>query len=291
VAIAQLTPFADYHQHLFGPKALTARDLIGYLDDAKIEHALVLSTAYLFSKSDRTSDTEYERVREANDWTAAQIAEYPDRLRGFCSVNPLKPYAVDEIARCSKIPGIRYGVKLHIANSDVQLELPEHVEQLARVFRAANDHRMAILVHLRSNVSKERPYGAEQGRICLDQLMPLVPDVPVVIAHLAGAGGYDDPGADEAMGVFADAVKRGDPRTGQLWFDVASVVDANLTEANAARVVQRIREVGPARILYGTDGAVGNAPRPKEGWAAFRKLALTDKEFETIATNVPSFFR
>jgi predicted TIM-barrel fold metal-dependent hydrolase len=30
-----------------------------------------------------------------NHWTSAQVAKYPHRLIGFCSVNPLRPYAVD----------------------------------------------------------------------------------------------------------------------------------------------------------------------------------------------------
>jgi hypothetical protein len=30
-----------------------------------------------------------------NDWTSAQVAKYPHRLIGFCSVNSLRPYAVD----------------------------------------------------------------------------------------------------------------------------------------------------------------------------------------------------
>jgi predicted TIM-barrel fold metal-dependent hydrolase len=290
-AAGQAAPIADYHQHLFGPSAITARDVVGLLDQAGIQRAIVLSTAYMHAKPDRSDDGEQARVRSVNDWTAAQAAEYPDRLRAFCSFNPLKPYALDELERCAANPNLHYGIKLHFANSDVQLENPAHVEQLARIFRAANEHRMAIVAHLRANITKNRPYGAAQARVLLEQLLPLVPDVPVVIAHLAGAGGYDDPAADEAMAVFADAVEHGDPRTSQLWFDVASVVDPSISESNAALVVKRIRQVGSNRILYGTDAAVGNAMRPREGWAAFRKLTLSDAEFSTIAGNVAPFLR
>jgi predicted TIM-barrel fold metal-dependent hydrolase len=174
----------------------------------------------------------------------------------------------------------------------VQLENPAHREQLRRVFRAANERRMAIAVHLRASISRNRPYGAAQARVFLEQLLPLVPDIPVQIAHLAGTGpGYDDPPADSAMAVLAEAVEQGDPRTRRLWFDVATVADLDISPANAALVARRIRQVGAERILYGSDAAVGDNLRPREGWAAFRRLPLTEAEFARIARNVAPYFR
>jgi hypothetical protein len=174
----------------------------------------------------------------------------------------------------------------------VQLELPEHAERLRQVFRAANANRMAIAVHMRASISLKRPYGAEQARIFLEQLMPLATDIPVQVAHLAGTGpGYDDPPADAAMAVFADAAGRGDPRTRQLWFDVASVAAPDISPGQAELLVRRLRQVGVGRILYGSDAAVGDTPRPREGWAAFRKLPLTEGEFVEIAGNVAPYLR
>jgi hypothetical protein len=122
--------------------------------------------------------------------------------------------------------------------------------------------------------------------------MPLATDIPVQIAHMAGTGpGYDDPPADAAMEVFADAAGRGDPRTRRLWFDVASVAAPDISPAQAELLVKRIRQVGVNRVLYGSDAAVGNTPRPREGWAAFRKLPLSEAEFAQIAGNVAPYFR
>lgn len=70
------------------------------------------------------------------------------------------------------------------------------------------------------------------------------------MAHLAGAGpGYDEPRVDSAMAVLAEAVEGRDPRTRRLWFDVTTVAGANITPAEAALVVRRIRQVGVERIL------------------------------------------
>jgi predicted TIM-barrel fold metal-dependent hydrolase len=275
-----------------GIPLITAKDVISLLDTAHIQRGVVLSVAYMYGSPKRTVEDEYAKVRAENDWTAAQAAQYPDRLIAFCSFNPLKEYALDELKRCASLPNLRHGIKLHFGNSDVQLEIPEHAERLRQVFRAANDNRMAIAVHMRASISKQRPYGAAQARIFLEQLMPLATDIPVQIAHMAGTGpGYDDPPSDAAMSVFADAVERNDPRTGQLWFDVASLAAPNIPPADAARLVRRIRQVGVGRILYGSDAAAGDTPRPREGWAAFRKLPLTESEFAQIADNVAPYLR
>jgi hypothetical protein len=50
------------------------------------------------------------------------------------------------------------------------------------------------------------------------------------------------------------------------------------------------RQVGVKRILYGSDAAVGTNLRPKESWAAFRRLPLTEPEFKQIARNVAPFY-
>ena len=72
-------------------------------------------------------------MRAENDWTSQQVSRFSDRLRGFCAVNPLKEYALDELARCAKDPQLHFGLKLHFGNSDVDLDNPIHVEQLRRV--------------------------------------------------------------------------------------------------------------------------------------------------------------
>jgi uncharacterized protein len=251
-----------------------------------------LSFAYRYGRPGGEPKDEYAKVRAENDWAAAQAALYPKRLLAFCSFNPLKDYALGEIERCAKSPNLRHGIKLHFGNSDVQLENPEHLEKLKSIFRAANSRRMAIVIHMRASISNRRPYGPEQARAFLDQLLPLVPDVPVQVAHLAGTGpGYNDPQGDSVLEVLAEAVAKNDPRTRKLWFDVATVaVPQNSAEASAL-LVRRIRRIGVGRILYGTDAATGSNLRPRESWEAFCRLGLSQKELKTIAGNVAPHLR
>jgi predicted TIM-barrel fold metal-dependent hydrolase len=270
-APAQTANLIDHHQHLASPqalsvfsfpKAITSADLIAQMDAAGIDRAVVLSDAYGFSNPFKDpGPDEYARVRAENDWVSMQVARYPGRLTGFCAVNPLRDYALDEIERCSKDPNLRTGLKLHFGNSDVNLDIEEHVERTRTVFAAANAHGMAIVVHARANIDHKRPYGEKQARVFLERLLPAAPDVTVQIAHLAGGGGYD-PGIDEALGVYAEAINRGDPRTPHLYFDASGIPITGMWEESATLLTNRMRQIGMDRILFGCDSPIpGNTPR------------------------------
>ena len=297
------TPLIDYHQHLFSPDAaalvtgnpgspgIGARDVIALLDSAGIRRALVLSVAYTWGKASRaTVEGEYNHVKAENDWTAQQVSQYSDRLRAFCSFNPLRPYAIDELTRCSNNPQLRYGLKLHFGNSDVDLDNPEKVAQVRKIFAAANRYRMAIVVHMRTSLDLRRRYGADAARVFLNELLPAAADVPVQIAHLAGAGGYDAT-IDSALSVFTDAIARHDPRMKNVWFDATTVVLPGMSPDELQQITARIRQLGVERVLYGSDAAMNPLAYPKAGWQAFQRLPLTDAEFRVIANNVAPYMR
>ena len=302
---APLAPRVDHHQHVFSAQvaalvstperpfaALRAADVVAELDRAGIERAVLLSVAYLYAAPGRTVDDVAAKVRDENDWTVAQAALYPTRLVALCGFNPLADHALAELERCAAAPGLDRGIKLHFGNSDVRLDDAAHVDQLKRVFAAANARGMAIAVHFRASISRQRPYGAAQVRVFLERVMPMAPDVPVQIAHFAGSGpGFDDAPAQQAMAEFAAAVQRREPAARRLWFDVASIVDADLAPATAELLAGFIRQVGADRVLFGSDAAVGTNLRPREAWAAFRRLPLTREELATIAGNVAPYLR
>jgi predicted TIM-barrel fold metal-dependent hydrolase len=303
-ARAQSAPVADHHQHVFsdaiitllgpdsGLKPLPAKDVISLLDAAGIRRAVLLSTAYMYGSPRREIADEYALARAENDWTAAQAAQFPGRLIAFCGIAPLKDYALDEIRRCAGRPGLKHGIKLHLGNSDVQLDQPAHVKRLAEVFAAANREGMAILVHMRASIRNKRPYGAAEAQAFLDKVLPAAPDVPVQLAHLAGTGpGFDDPPSRAVLATLAEAMERRHPATRNLWFDVASIAQNDTAPQDAAELVKRLRQIGMGRVLYGTDSAQGENLRPREAWAAFRKLPLTEAEFKQVAENVAPYFR
>jgi predicted TIM-barrel fold metal-dependent hydrolase len=297
-------PIADHHQHLFSPelaalmtttppvaavKPRTAANLIEQLDAAGIRRAVVLSTAYIFEQPSRKADHAADKLKRDNDWTSKQVAQFPDRLIGFCGLNPLKDYALAELDRCAADPNLRRGLKLHFGNSIVDYHNPEHIARVRRIFRAANDHRMAIVAHVRASVTAKLPWGREEASIFLNELLPAAPDVVVQVAHLASAGSPQDDGAQQALDVFVDAVARNDPRTRHLYFD-ATMVGEPPTPDNAQRWAAAIRRV-PTRVLFGSDATTA-AITPGGAWTAMRKLLpLTDDEFEVIANNTAPYMR
>ena len=263
---------------------VTGEYLVSLLDTAGIRRAVVLSDAYYFDSPLVDVADAYAQVRAENDWTAQQVARFPDRLVAFCSFNPLQEYALAELDRCAANPHFR-GLKLHFGGSGVSLKNPEHVEKVRRVFEAANKLRLAIVVHVRADAT----YGSDDAKVLLNHILPAAPDIPVQIAHLWGGGDYSGP----ALDVYADAVSAGDPQTRNLYFDVAELARvAGGSDEILQAAAMRIRKIGLDRILYGSDGPYfGNVP-PRQAWRAFRTdLPLTDEEFRIIANNVAPYLR
>ncbi|HEV8238602.1 MAG TPA: amidohydrolase family protein [Thermoanaerobaculia bacterium] len=266
-------------------KVVDADALVAMLDEAEIGRAVVLSGAYLFESpyAPKMPDAA-AKLRAENDWTAAQVARHPDRLVGFCAVNPLTDTALPEIERCARDLHLR-GLKLHLRNSGVDLRKPEHVARLQQVFAAANRLALPLVVHLESD---DPTAGKATAEAFLTQVLPHAPDVVVQVAHMAGSGpGWND----ESLAVLAEAVERGDPRTRNLYFDVATVADLQKHD-QLELLAKRIRQIGPKRILYGSDAAFGGHNTPDREWGNFRGMVpLTDAEHAIIRDNVAPYLR
>src|SRR5262249_19794421 len=162
-----------------------------------------------------------------------------------------------EIDRCAKHPQLRYGLKLHFANSQVNFRNANHVDQLRHVFAAANARRMAIVAHVwTGDHVVGHAFGHAEAQIFLDEILPAAPDIPIQIAHLGGSGPRLDPGTKEAMTRLAEAAAAGDTRTCNLYFDITTNVTSRSSAESAAFVTALIRQIGPQRILYGSDMAI-----------------------------------
>jgi len=287
------TPLADHHKHVPSPAAaalvgdvqsITAEQLVAELDAAGTRHGVVLSVAYWFGNPGFAPvENEYAKVRAENDWTTQQARRFPARLVPFCSVNPLKDYAREEINRCATQLMVK-GLKLHFNSSGVDLLSLRQEETVRRVFQAVNQLRLAMVVHVRGDLAV---YGREHAEKFLD-LLSAARDVPVQVAHLWGGEGF----SDAALATYASAVANGDARTKNLYFDVADIARfVPRSEAARRMVVQHIRAIGPDRILWGSDMAPPGPPALK-AWTVFRPaLSLTENEIRTIANNVAPYLQ
>lgn len=291
-----VVPKVDYHQHLVSPAfapivkfpVRTGQDLVRELDEAGVERAVVLSVGYSFADERKALPEPDRLTREENDWTSAQVAASGGRLIGFCSANPLREAALQELERCLSLPGM-VGIKLHFGNAGITLRNPAHAARIADVFVLGNRLRAPILSHLRARGGAD--FGGPDAQLFLDQLVSRAPDIDVIVAHLgASSPGYPSQN-DEVMAVFGAAAERRDPRMRRVYFDVAANVTAETTPADGALVAKRIRQLGADKFLYGSDlTPPGGSIRT--GWDIFRaKVPLTPAEQQTIAGNVLPFAR
>lgn len=289
-------PRVDYHQHLVSPAfapivRMPERNgaaLVRELDAAGIGRAVVLSVGYSHADERKALSDPDGRTRAENDWTSAEVSRSNGRLIGFCSANPLRPVALQELERCLSLPGMA-GIKQHLGNGGVSLRNPQHLARMKEVFALAQRRRVPVLVHMRARGGTN--YGAEDARLFLEQVVPAAPDVEIIVAHLGVAGpGYGAQG-DEVMAVFGEAGERGHGSMRNLYFDVATNVTTETSGEEAALIARRIRQVGPRRVLYGSDlGPPGGSIR--SGWDIFRaKLPLTPAEIAIIAGNRARFTR
>ena len=286
----------DYHQHLVSPAfapivELPVRNgeaLLRELDAAGIEKAVVLSVGYSFADERKGLADPDSLTREENDWTSSEVAKSGGRLIGFCSANPMREAALQELERCLTLPGM-IGIKQHMGNGGVTLRDSSHLRRMQQVFALAQRRRAPVLVHMRARGGAN--YGAEDARLFLSQVVSQAPDIEIVVAHLGSSGPEYTPQHDEVMAAFADAAERNDPHMRNVYFDASGIYVDVATPEQAARAASRIREVGASRVLYGSDltPAGGSIRR---GWEIFRsKVPLTEAEFRRIAENRTRFAR
>jgi predicted TIM-barrel fold metal-dependent hydrolase len=267
-----------------------AERLIADMDRAGIRRALVLSEAFwvgggtadparrLIPSPDRVTAAGRE-----NDWAAEQVARFPDRLSLACGLNPLEDYALSELERCSRMPQA-VAVKMNISEGgdNADLRNPAHVAKLRRLFAAANERRMAIVIHMGS----AQAYGAAEVRIFLDEIMPAAPNIPVQIAHLSS--GLQHP---EALSAFADARAAGERAAANLYFDMSVGSFRDLPPERGRFLADAIRRIGLEHVLYASDQLPGDHHAPTwQHWEEMRRtLPLTPDEFTAIADNVAPY--
>jgi predicted TIM-barrel fold metal-dependent hydrolase len=267
----------DVHMHLAsqaladlyiggGVPAPTADGLIALLDEANVRKGVVLAAGYFGLPDDSNMAPE-------NDYVAAEVAKYPDRLIGFCGINPLYASAVSEIDRCLDLPGM-VGVKLHLPGSGVDMTNEDHVAALSAVFDKAQERNAPLVIHVGDQAGLPL---VTNGLANLGSIIEAHPEVRVLHAHCAG--NMDDENIE-------------------LWIR-AGLADTAFVEGSACLkfyrdaplakrelMVWRFRKWGIERVLFGTD-YLSFAPEetPKEALETLTMYPFTQEEIDTILAN------
>ncbi len=188
----------DFHTHVFPPqikknrskyidsdpcfailysskdaRLTTADELIDSMDKAGVDISVILNIGW----------TTHDLCVETNDYILESIARYPDRLVGFCSVQPRSfQAALDELERCAQ-GGIKGVGELR---PDLQL-LDLGDEELMTPFAdMLSKHNLILLTH------SSEPVGhiySGKGSVTPEVLYPFIavhPELTIVCSHWGG---------------------------------------------------------------------------------------------------------
>jgi predicted TIM-barrel fold metal-dependent hydrolase len=203
-----MTLIVDAHNHV-GVRhgaAQTGLELVAKMDAVGVDKAVILPFV------EGTID---------NSVIDKEIATAPDRLIGFCAVNPWDgDAAVAEMRRCVEDLGFK-GVKLHPTIHGYRLGDRGLVDP---IFAAARDLGIIVTSHGASDLyNNPAEFGAIAGAF---------PEVPLLMVH---------------MGYFweCDLAIEMSGKHENLYLDTS--------RAPIFEIMQAVREIGPEKVIWGTD--------------------------------------
>ncbi len=206
----------DFHTHI-GPFDADRRagELIAMLDENGLDRAVTFPSRGLHA-----SPSMYAR---ANDYVAESMAAHPDRLSGFCTVNPWhRDEAVAEFERSIRQLGL-VGLKLHPPTQGLDVF---NLDLMTPIMRLAGQLDVPVAIHggLREHDNPLR-FGL---------LSDAFPTVKLVMLH-ANFGGTD-----------RVAIRWAAEHTHNLYFETSATAEPAFIRALAGWS-------SSSRILYGSD--------------------------------------
>ena len=154
-------------------KLITVEELLTNMDKEEVDLSVILNLGWV----------SHELCVETNDYILEAISRYPNRLVGFCAVQPLAgDAAILEIERC-----IQNGAKgLGEMRPDVQNFNLNDKSLVTPLVEIAIKHKLVFLVHASEPVGHHY-FG--KGKITPDILYPFIqnfPNLKLVCAHWGG---------------------------------------------------------------------------------------------------------
>jgi len=154
-------------------KLATAEEVIASMDEHEIDKSVILNLGWV----------SHEFCVETNDYILEAIARHPERLIGFCVIQPLAgDKALKELERCA-----RNGVKgIGEMRPDVQDFDLKDSSVMRPVIETAVKHNLIFLTHASEPVGHQY-FG--KGNITPEAIYPFIlnfPDLKVVCAHWGG---------------------------------------------------------------------------------------------------------
>jgi predicted TIM-barrel fold metal-dependent hydrolase len=205
-------------------KLATAEEVIASMDEHGIDKSVILNLGWV----------SHELCVETNDYILEAIARYPERLIGFCVIQPLAgDKALKELERCAQ-----NGVKgIGEMRPDVQDFDLKDSSVMKPVIETAVKHNLIFLTHASEPVGHQY-FG--KGNITPEAIYPFIlnfPDLKVVCAHWGGGLPFY-----ALMPEVAEAL-------GNVYFDTAAT-----PFLYKPQIFKQIADIaGSDKILFGSD--------------------------------------
>jgi uncharacterized protein len=237
----------DCHTHLTGMEGESAESILECMDFCGIEKVFLFAPMLDVQKHEITSDS-LQDIRTHNDYCADVCSRAPDRLLGFCTLNPTPDLAdgdlgravelmVEEAERCYHELGLRGAGEL------VPTHWYPHDPALTRLWRALADLGMYTVFH--AGIF----YDGRQSTYCRPAYFEAVRQAPGFKGHLAHVGW---PWYDEGVAVLkvTAGVFGQDPENWDLRVDLSFGAP---TDWQLEVWQHCIDTLPPQMLMYGTD--------------------------------------
>lgn len=217
---------ACFYQLYAKPKAklITAEELVAAMDEYEIDKSVIVNLGW----------TSHELCVETNDYILEAITRYPQRLIGFCVIQPSAgEKAIKELERCAQNGAKGIGEM----RPDVQGFDFSDKSVMKPVIEATIEHNLIFLTHASEPVGHQY-FG--KGSITPEVIYPLIlnfPGLKLVCAHWGGG-----------LPFYALMPEVG-KALNNVYFDTAAT--PFLYKAQIFRQVADI--VGSDKILFGSD--------------------------------------
>jgi uncharacterized protein len=227
-----------------------AADTVAMMDEQGVDKSIVFGFPW------RSIDT----CRLNNDYILEEVSRHPDRLIGFCCVDPLHPEAASEVERCLQA-GLKGVGELAFYTSGIDdrcLESLDPIMALARRFDCP------VMLHTNEPIGHQYPGKSPNTLIQIYTLVRRFAENRIILAHWGG-------------GIFFYSILKKEVREilANIWYDTAASPYLYQPQIYS----QAIELIGEGKILYGSDFPL---LKPERYFKEMDKAGLSEMQKKAI---------
>ena len=205
-------------------KLVGADEIVAMMDAQGVDKSVIFGFPW------RTADT----FKRHNDYIMEAVHRHPERLIGFCCLDPMHPEAAAEAERClhAGLSGIG---ELAFYTSGIDEASLEHLDPIMTLARRFD---RPVMLHTNEPVGHQYPGKSPNTLAQIYAMVQRFKDNRIILAHWGG-------------GLFFYAMLKKEVKEAltKVWFDTAA--SPYLYESSVYR--QAISLAGPDKVLLGSD--------------------------------------